>query len=69
MEEEAKELGKVVTKLRTKAETKERTTKVEASGREASEARPSSLLFFLFVFTLTNISPSLKLYKRRKTSK
>jgi len=53
MEEEAKELEKVVNKLRTQAKIKEGVIKDEeaarkASGRELSEVRPSSLLVVCF---------------------
>ena len=53
MEEEAKELEKVVVKLRTQAEIKEGTIKDEeaareASGREVSEVRAFSLLVICF---------------------
>ncbi len=54
MEEEAKELEKVVVKLRTQAEIKEGTIKDEeaacdASARELSDVRLSPCLFFPFV--------------------
>jgi len=53
MEEEAKELEKVVIKLRTQTEIKEGTIKDEeaareASGRELSEVRPSSFFSYRF---------------------
>ncbi len=53
MEEEAKELEKVVIKLCTQAETKEGAIKdeeaaQEVSGRELSKVRPSSLLVACF---------------------
>jgi len=53
MEEKAKELEKVMIKLRTQAEIKEGAIKDEesareASGRELSEVRPSSLLDICF---------------------
>ena len=64
MEEEAKELEKVMNKLRTQAKIKERVIKDEeaarkASGRELSEVHPS----------LADISPSSKLYWQRRRNK
>jgi structural maintenance of chromosome 2 len=69
MEEEAKELEKVVVKLRTQAEIQEGTIKDEetardASSRELGEVRVSQFLSLIYAFA--DIKPSSKLHWRQK---
>jgi len=71
MEEEVKELEKVMVKLRAQADIREAAIKNEEPAREASryelsEVRASSLLVVCLFILADNISPSSRLYWRRK---
>jgi len=65
MEEEAKELEKVVVKLRTQAEIKEGTIKDEETARDASERELGEVrvsLFSSLIFAFADIKVSSKLH-------